>query len=106
MSLEVGDLVLIRQPLIKPYFHPLGIITETETNSLGEVVAAVVRKGNIESVRRHATDFILLEKCDREFQSQSINTNNEVDNTRDKSKRLAAKDCSEKIRLLGHANLI
>lgn len=99
--LDPGDLVLIRQPLIKPYFHPMGIVSSVETNGLGEVVAAVIKKGNGESVRRHATDLVLLEKryAVPKLSEESIAV-------RAKSKRKAARECSQKIRNLGDSNLI
>ena len=58
--IEVGDLVSIVTKNCKPYDYPMARVTAIEKNSLGEVVAADLRKANKETVRRHANDIIPL----------------------------------------------
>lgn len=62
ISLEVGDLVSIKEPLSKPFDFPMAIVVEIETNSAGEVNTATLRKANKVFVRRHVEDIILLLK--------------------------------------------
>lgn len=53
-TLQVGDLVLLKEPLLKPANYPMGIVREVVYNDLNEVTAATVTKGGTsESVRRH-----------------------------------------------------
>jgi hypothetical protein len=59
---EVNDLVAVKEKFTKPYFFPVGIVSEVEHNDLDESVAVSLRKPNGEIIRRHVTDVILLEK--------------------------------------------
>lgn len=59
--LQVGDIVLLVEPFTKQTNYPMAIVYEVETNSIGEVTAAVVFKGKTrEKVYRHATSLIRL----------------------------------------------
>ena len=55
-----AHLVSIVTKNCKPYDYPMARVTAIEKNSLGEVVAADLRKANKETVRRHANDIIPL----------------------------------------------
>lgn len=58
--MEVGDIVLLVDKFTKAINYPMGIVTQVELNSLKEVTAAMVKKGNGEVVYRHVTSLILL----------------------------------------------
>jgi hypothetical protein len=62
LKLEINDLVAIRTKFTKPYFYPQGLITKVEKNDLGEIVAVTIRRSNGETIRRHVTDVIFLER--------------------------------------------
>jgi len=93
VELSVGDLVLIKQRFCKPFYCPMGIVTEVECNDLCEVVSVTIRKSNKEIVRRHVTDVVLLEKC-----NVSSSNNVEVLPTSRPSRpsRLAALSCNDR----------
>ena len=56
---KCGDLVLIKEPLLKCLNYPMGIIREVTKNSLGEVTEALVYKGSTkELIRRHVNSLI------------------------------------------------
>ena len=64
-SVKPGDIVLLVDKYLKRYHYPMGRVTSVETNSLGEVTAARVIKGDTrESVYRHVTSLILLISMD------------------------------------------
>ena len=57
--IEVGDLVLMKEPLLKSSQYPIGIVKEKTENSNGEVTGVVLRKGNTrETVKRHISCII------------------------------------------------
>lgn len=64
LPLQVGDVVAVKQALTKPFSYPVGVVTSVEMNDINEVVAAELRKANGETIRRHTTDLIMLEKGD------------------------------------------
>ena len=98
--LDEGDLVLIRQAMIKPYFHPLGVVLKVTRNSLGENVSVTVRKANKEIIVRHATDLVLLEKRNIDHVADE-NLNLNVSEQR--PKRSAALNCLNRLRNLKEA---
>ena len=62
-SLNIGDVVLLKEDNTKMNNFPLGIVRQVTKNSLGEVTSAVVFKGGTrEEVTRHSTSLILLLK--------------------------------------------
>ena len=63
-SLQVDDLVAIKQKFTKPYFYPTGLVTNVESNDLNEVVAVSIRKSNGEIIRRHVSELVLLHRQD------------------------------------------
>ena len=81
VSLNVGDLVLIRSKFLKPYHCPMGIVVDTELNNINETVAVTVRKSNGERIRRHVSDIVLLENA---VSTDIISDTNEVPSVRPK----------------------
>ena len=70
VKLKPNDLVVIRQPQVKPYNCPLGIAISVETNDLQEVNTVQIPKSNGMIIRRHVSDLILLES------SENLNVEN------------------------------
>ena len=59
--IKKGDIVLLVDKFHKRYYYPMGRVLSVETNSIGEVTAAKVVKGDTrETVYRHVTSLILL----------------------------------------------
>ena len=62
--LKVGDIILLREPLLKPVNYPMAIIRDVTINSLGEVTEVSAFKGSTrELVRRHTASVIPLLAC-------------------------------------------
>ena len=58
-QLNIGDIILLKEPNTKTINFPLGIIKEIEVNDLGETVGAVILKGRTQVlVKRHVTTLI------------------------------------------------
>jgi len=101
VNLSVGDYVSIKQNLTKPYFYPTGVVTDIERNSLGEVVAVTLRKGNGECVRRHSSDLILLLSVSSDIVDVENSEENECMDSVNaviRPKRRAAVECDKKNR--------
>ena len=104
--LEVGDVVLIKDPLLKPTNFPMGIVRKLQVNSLGEVTGATLMKGkNREMIKRHVSSLIpLLGKKEyvneepRRSPKPNISKDNSQENAR--PKRKTALKCNEKVKSL------
>ncbi|XP_066958828.1 uncharacterized protein [Macrobrachium rosenbergii] len=60
-SLQIGDIVLIKETHTKPTNYPMAIVKEITTNVNGEVTGALVFKGKTkELVKRHSSTLIPL----------------------------------------------
>lgn len=59
-GLQVGDIVLLKEALLKPASYPMGIVKKLQVNSINEVTGATILKGNKEIVERHASSIIPL----------------------------------------------
>lgn len=59
-KLDVGDIVLLKDPFQKCYKYSMGRVSEITSNHLGEVTDAVIIKGNGGTVNRHVTSLIPL----------------------------------------------
>ena len=113
-QLNVGDIVLQNDKILKPITYPMGIVKKVEINSLGEVTAATVLKGKTrELVYKHASSLIQLILTDSSENSVSNETNlkslSEATQSVGKVKpnnRLAASESQRKIRNLHERNLI
>lgn len=81
-ALKMGDIVLLKDPHLKPTTYPLAIVKKVKTNSLGEVTAATVFKGKTrQSVYRYVSSLILLIPNDNEVDN---NDHEEFDNANNK----------------------
>ena len=98
-KLEVGDLVLITDKLVKQSQYPMGIVRKVFQNELGEVTSASVYKGKTgELIDRHVNALIFLKSTGHTPDSpvsEAVVTGN-----RDRSTRLAAQICRDNIRSL------
>jgi len=115
-ALQRGDIVLLKEPLLKPVNFPLGIVTEVTVNDLGEATAVKARKGATgEVVRRHTSSIVpLLRK--REYDTStdpppsvetvSRNVSDAAIDRLDKPKRIAAKIAKAKIKSLQELNFV
>lgn len=107
-KLEVGDIILLKDPYLKPTNYPMGRVTKVDTNALGETTSAWIIKGNREKVYRHAQTIIPLLKCtflttsdtDREMETNV----NKVYRGETRRKRAAALKCIESNRELAKNN--
>lgn len=64
--LNVGDIVLLKDPMLKVNHFPMGIVRETFKNEAGEVTNIVVKKGSTrELVKRHVSSIIPLVKSEK-----------------------------------------
>jgi len=60
-ALEIGDIVLLKETNHKPTDYPMGVVVSLQTNSLGEVTGAEIKKGiSGEIVKRHSSVIIPL----------------------------------------------
>ena len=67
-GIDPGDIVLIKDPFIKPHNYPLARVISVQKNSIGEVVGAELKKGSTnEIVKRHSSCIVpLLRMCEAE----------------------------------------
>ena len=59
-GLQAGDIVLLKEPFLKPANYPMGIVKKLQVNSSNEATAATILKGNKEVVERHVSSIIPL----------------------------------------------
>ena len=106
--LKTGDIVLLEDKFSKQSNYPMGIVTKTETNSLGEVTSVEVKKGQTgETVYRHVSSLILLLPADSQNNTQIMNTDKGVQQTPNKrSKRAAAIEANLLLQALQSQQLI
>ena len=99
--IKVGDVILLREPFLKPYNYPLAKVTKIEVNDLGEVTCVEALKGSTrEYVRRHVHSIIpLLSDLQMEKVKVSSERTPEVSFKPVRAKRAAALKCRE---LLGN----
>ncbi|XP_068225225.1 uncharacterized protein [Palaemon carinicauda] len=106
--LEVGDIVLIKEPLLKPTNFPMGIVKEIKLNSLGEVTGATVLKGKSrEETKRHVSSLIPLlykreyeAKFNDKAQSPCEDKLSKEDEVKERPKRRAAMIGKDKVKKL------
>ncbi len=79
-SLQIGDIVLLKEKHLKPNNFPMAIVKELQTNINNEVTGAIVLKGKTrELVKRHTSSIIPLLTVAKLENHDSIATNkNEV----------------------------
>ena len=79
-KLKVGDIVFIKDPLLKPLKYPLGKVLEAFENELNEVTQVKILKGNSgEIVKRHVESLIPL-FTDDQMQAKDKTNQDEVSN--------------------------
>ena len=104
--IKPGDIVLLVDKFLKRYKYPMGRVLSVETNNLGEVTAAKIRKGDTrEIVYRHSSSLILLMSPDSEEDSEPrLSDDRSVDKKvtvgKRRSERAAATECRRKLRNL------
>lgn len=60
-TLNVGDVVLVKETFTKPQQFPMAVVNQVFTNDNGEVTNAILRKGKTnELIKRHVTSLIPL----------------------------------------------
>ena len=93
--LKVADIVLIKEPLLKPANFPMGIVKEVQVNSFGEVMGTTILKGETREVmERHVSNLTPL-LCDKEYVASipEVTKNRSLPSTKvTRPKRQAAED--------------
>ena len=89
-KIDIGDIVLLKDPFLKVFNYPMGIVQKVYVNSIDEVTDIEVLKGKTgEVVKRHVSSVIPL------FRPNNYSDRNEVDKSKDlncrRSKRLMEK---------------
>lgn len=82
--LKPGDVVLIKEEFLKSTKYPMGRITKTTLNDLGEVTTVEVKKGNGEIVKRDVSSIIPymeLNHDDSNSGGSSVQRDNVVNST-------------------------
>ena len=71
-TVNVGDIVLLKDEYIKANQYPMGRVTKTVVNDLDEVTGVEIKKGKTgETVKRHVTSVIPLMKLNPSITSNS-----------------------------------
>ena len=108
-KLEVGDIVVLKEPNMKSVHFPMGRVLETTVNSLGEVTDVVLLKGNKEKVKRHVKSLIFLLRCGAPRSAHGNEYNNQeagvVRNERPPA-RQSAIQCKTRMADLAHRSLV
>ena len=87
MVLKPGDIVLLADKFLKRYCFPMGRVLSVDTNSMGEVTAAHVLKGDTkEQVYRHVTSLILVLPAE-EIVDQPSHSTVGIDSSTDSARR-------------------
>ena len=95
-TINVDDVVLIKEENVKPNHFPLGIVEEVIRNEFQEVTGALVRKGkNRERVKRHSSTLIPLMQLNRTG-SEKIEDVRQKDVVVQRPKRAAAEIAKNK----------
>ena len=105
-ELHPGDVVLLVDKFQKQYNYPMGRILSVEKNSLGEVTAANVLKGDTrERVYRHSSSLIFLFSTDAGDDPRNTQRGNLIE-SKLPLPRSAASACRERNKSLSEADLI
>ena len=77
-TVEVGDIVLLKEEHTKPINYPMGKVKTIKKNNIGEVVGAEILKGSSkETVKRHVTSLVPLlrrSECDQPYNPAEAKT--------------------------------
>ena len=100
-TLTIGDIVLLKEPCTKPSRYPLAIIKDVQTNVLGEVTGATLKKGSTnEIVQRHSRALIpLLQLANKEC-TESTPVEPHTERAPPIKRRAAAVTAAQKIKAL------
>jgi len=99
--IKKGDIVLIKDPLLKPSGYPMAVVVDTTVNSLGEVTAAQLKKGDTgETVKRHSSCIVPLLSVDEEYDVHDAVVPEVTAIARSRVKRKAAEKCEARNKLL------
>ena len=83
VKLSVGDVVLIKDDMVKPSKYPLGIVRNVVENSKGEITDVTVFKGKTnELLKRRVTSIIPLISNSTEVQAADEESQNPLPPTR------------------------
>ena len=97
--LKRGDLVLLVEKMSKRNNYPMGRILAVEENSIGEVTAAHILRGDTgEKVYRHSTSLIHLLSVDNEPSDEEISTTDKPVPAPKRQRRKAAKKCLQRLK--------
>ena len=101
-QLNIGDLVLVKDILLKPHQYPIGRIIKVITNDLSEVTEVELIKANKEVIRRHVMSIIpllrLASKDTEDFLDADDNTDEVLVKKDDRKPRKTAQDCMAKVK--------
>lgn len=102
-KVNIGDLVLIKDVLLKPHQYPLARVIDVVTNSLDEVTEVVLIKANKETVKRHVFSIIpwltlTTDDSISEEQTSSGDSDETLLQERKTTKRKAAQTGRDKIK--------
>lgn len=103
-KVEIGDIVLIKDPLIKSPNYPLARVVDKIHNSLGEVVQVKLYKANGHTVNRDISSVILLVRSNGVQDERS--SNKVLDVGRAVGTRKAARECIERNKQLLDNDLV
>ena len=88
--LNVGDVVMIKEPNVKPGNYPLALVIQVIVNEKDEVTGAIVRKGSTgKLLKRHVTTLVPLLECEPSL-SSTIATDKSPPHTGRKNMRVAS----------------
>ncbi|RXG53621.1 hypothetical protein Avbf_13496 [Armadillidium vulgare] len=76
-KLEIGDIVLIKEPFLKPSNYPMGKVEQVQINVNNEVTGATLLKGNKERIKRHVSSLIPLLKRKTRETTEKVTVNTE-----------------------------
>ena len=99
-KLKVGDVVLLKEPLLKANQFPMAVVRKTIENYLGEVTNVEVFKGcTRELVKRHVTSIVpLIREIASEFKEKEKNPSKVVPKKQCRPQRSAALNSIRKTR--------
>lgn len=109
-DLKIGDLVLIKEDLLKPHQYPLARVINLTRNTLNEVTEVMLIKGNKEIVRRHVFAIIPMISLVNEDRVDNMESDNEEESRKESSeekpKRKVASEALEKIKTFNRHGLV
>jgi hypothetical protein len=96
--INVGDVVIIKEPNMKSIHYPIGVVLEIVKNSLGEVTQAKIFKSNRNVIYRDISTLILLVKNNTEKEDDSNNKSVLINNPKNSNKKGNSNFLNNKVR--------